>query len=71
VETETLRLLSSYRNDERFSAAAFLKSRTLTWAKAAALVSNWGLKQLADRLSNLAEERLPVRDRLPSAFCTA
>ena len=28
-----------------------------TWAKAAALVSNWGLKQLADRLSKLAVER--------------
>jgi hypothetical protein len=41
VEAETLRLLSFYRNDERFSAAAFLKSQTLTWAKAAALVSNW------------------------------
>jgi hypothetical protein len=54
------KMLRLYRSIATMNASAplpLLENQTPTWAKAAALVSNWGLKQLADRLSKLADER--------------
>jgi hypothetical protein len=57
AQAEVLRLYRSIATMNVSAPLPSLKSQTPTWAKAAALVSNWGLKQLADRLSKLAEER--------------
>lgn len=54
AEAEMLRL---YRSIATMNAAAPLPSfddQTPTWAKASALVRSWGLKQLADRLIEIA-----------------
>ena len=69
VQAEALRLYKEIATMDPSAPPPSLAIQKPTWAKAAALVSNWGLKQLADRLSNLAEERLAAGDRLPSAFC--
>jgi Endonuclease/Exonuclease/phosphatase family len=57
AQAEALRLYRSIGTMNASAPLPFLKSQTPTWAKAAALVSNWGLNQLADRLSKLAEDR--------------
>jgi DNA polymerase I len=54
------KMLRLYRSIATMNASAplpSLKSQTPTWAKAAVLVHNWGLNQLADRLIKVTETR--------------
>jgi hypothetical protein len=55
VQAEALRLYKEIATMDPSAPLPSLAIQKPTWAKAAALVSNWGLKQLADRLSKLAE----------------
>jgi DNA polymerase-1 len=57
VQAEALRLYKEIATMDPSAPLPSLAIRKPTWAKAAALVSNWGLKQLTDRLSKLAVER--------------
>jgi exodeoxyribonuclease III len=55
MQAEALRLYKEIATMDPSAPLPSLAIQKPTWAKAAALVSNWGLKQLADRLSKLAE----------------
>ena len=57
MQAEALRLYKEIATMDPSAPLPSLAIQKPTWAKAAALVSNWGLKQLADRLSKLAVER--------------
>jgi exodeoxyribonuclease III len=55
AQAEALRLYKEIATMDASAPLPSLVSQKPTWAKAALLVRDWGLKQLADRLSKLAE----------------